>query len=80
MYLAAEFVTNFVSLTRTGTAFVLTAYRTAIAILCRRKRGAVTRMCRKNSDNLRESPIPLLCHAVDVAYLGLNGKQDGGYT
>ena len=22
----------------------------------------------------------LLCHAVDVAYLGLGGKQDGGYT
>ena len=21
-----------------------------------------------------------LCHAVDVAYLGLSGKQDGGYT
>ena len=21
-----------------------------------------------------------LCHAVDVAYLGLGGKQDGGYT
>ena len=22
----------------------------------------------------------VLCHAVDVAYLGLGGKQDGGYT
>ena len=22
----------------------------------------------------------ILCHAVDVAYLGLGGKQDGGYT
>ena len=22
----------------------------------------------------------LLCHAVVVAYLGLGGKQDGGYT
>ena len=24
--------------------------------------------------------VILLCHAVDVAYLGLGGKQDGGYT
>ena len=32
------------------------------------------------SNNVTDIYYSLLCHAVDVAYLGLGWKQDGGYT
>ena len=65
MYLAAEFV-SLLHEQELHLNFELTAI--AIYLICRRKRGAVTRMCRKNRDNLRESPIPLCVLSMELLY------------
>ena len=33
-----------------------------------------------SSRSVHRNTTMVLCHAVDVAYLGLGGKQYGGYT
>ena len=34
----------------------------------------------RRRQRVKRLALSVLCHAVDVAYLGLGGIQDGGYT